>query len=92
MKIAIYCQHVLGIGHFFRTLEICRALRPHPVVLLSGGPAAPVALPSHVHRVQLPELAMDRTFQHLHAADGLSVAHARERRRLTVSTARCSGR
>ncbi len=25
MKIAIYCQHVLGIGHLYRTLEISRA-------------------------------------------------------------------
>jgi predicted glycosyltransferase len=29
MKIACYCQHVLGIGHFHRSLEICKALAVH---------------------------------------------------------------
>jgi predicted glycosyltransferase len=81
MKTAIYCQHVLGIGHFFRTLEICRALQPHPVVLITGGPEAPAALPSNVRRVQLPELAMDATFQHLHARGRRSLAQTREQRR-----------
>jgi predicted glycosyltransferase len=81
MKIVIYCQHVLGIGHFFRTLEICRALHQHQVVLVSGGPSAPAPLPPHVRRLQLPELAMDRAFQNLHAGAGLSVEETRENRR-----------
>jgi len=81
MKIAIYCQHVLGIGHFFRTLEICRALQPHPVVLITGGPEAPAALPPNVRRVQLPELAMDAAFQHLHTRGSQSLTQIRERRR-----------
>ena len=80
MKIAIYCQHVLGIGHFFRTLEICRALQPHPVVLITGGPEAPAALPPNVRRVQLPELAMDATFQHLHARGRQTLTQTREQR------------
>jgi len=84
MKIAIYCQHVLGIGHFFRILEICRALAPHPVVLISGGPEAPAALPPNVKRIQLPELAMDTAFQNLHAGGTLSVAQAREQRRMRM--------
>ena len=81
MKIAIYCQHVLGIGHFFRTLEICRALQPHPVVLITGGPEAPATLPPNVRRVQLPELAMDASFQHLHARGCQSLTQIREQRR-----------
>jgi predicted glycosyltransferase len=84
MKIAIYCQHVLGIGHFFRTLEICRALDPHPVVLISGGPEAPAALPPHVKRIQLPELAMDAAFQNLRAGGAFSVAQTREQRRIVM--------
>lgn len=84
MKIAIYCQHVLGIGHFFRTLEICRALDPHPVVLISGGPEAPAALPPHVKRIQLPELAMDADFQNLRAGGAFSVAQTREQRRIAM--------
>ena len=45
MKIVYYCQHVLGLGHFFRTLEICRALEGHEVILVSGGPRLDAALP-----------------------------------------------
>jgi predicted glycosyltransferase len=83
MKVLVYCQHVLGVGHFFRTLEICRSLAGHDVVLVSGGPRPPAALPPHVRRRQLPELAMDRTFQNLHAPGGETietVRHARRRR------------
>ena len=81
MKIIIYCQHVLGIGHFFRTLEICRALDQHQVVLVSGGPETPAPLPPHVRRLQLPELAMDHAFQNLHATDGQSVPQTGASRR-----------
>jgi predicted glycosyltransferase len=80
MKIVIYCQHVLGIGHFFRTLEICRALDEHHIVLVSGGPETPAPLPPHVRRVQLPELAMDHAFQNLHARDGRDLEKTREER------------
>lgn len=84
MKIIIYCQHVLGIGHFFRTLEICRALDRHDIILVSGGPETPAPLPPHVRRVQLPELAMDRTFQNLHATDGRPLEQTREDRRRII--------
>jgi len=81
VKIILYCQHVLGIGHFFRTLEICRALHRHRVILVSGGPETPAPLPPHVRRVQLPELAMDHTFQNLRATGGDSLERTRENRR-----------
>jgi predicted glycosyltransferase len=38
MKIIQYCQHVLGIGHLFCSLEISRALSDHEVILITGGP------------------------------------------------------
>ena len=53
MKILLYCQHVLGIGHLFRTLEIARALKEHHVTLVLGGPRASTSLPNHVRVVQL---------------------------------------
>ena len=87
MKIIIYCQHVLGVGHFFRTLEICRALDQHQVVLVSGGPETPAPLPPHVRRLQLPELAMDHAFQNLHTTDGQSVTQTRASRRAMLEAA-----
>jgi predicted glycosyltransferase len=84
MKIVFYCQHVLGIGHFFRSLEICRALARHQVIWVTGGPRLDVALPSHVIEVRLPALEMDCEFKVLHAAAGadLDAIHRERRERL----------
>jgi predicted glycosyltransferase len=69
MKILHYCQHVLGIGHFFRSLEILKALKEHEVLLVSGGPGIDVPLPQHVRKFQLPGLMMDRNFTALSSID-----------------------
>lgn len=69
MKIILYCQHVLGVGHFFRSLEICRALKGHEVILVSGGTPVDTPLPDHVREVRLPELMMDPDFKNLYAGD-----------------------
>ena len=65
MKIIQYCQHVLGIGHLFRSLEICRALCDHEVILVTGGPRIATDLPEHVREVRLPDLQMNREFKGL---------------------------
>ena len=70
MKIVFYCQHVLGVGHFFRSLEICRALAGHEVILVHGGPRFEVQLPGHVRELRLPELGMDPEFKQFLAAPG----------------------
>ena len=68
MTIVLYCQHVLGLGHYMRSLAIAGALGPHRVVFVSGGPPVGVALPGHVVEERLPALAMDAEFS------GLTVA------------------
>lgn len=74
MKILQYCQHVLGVGHFFRTLEILRALSDHDVILVTGGERVAAELPAHVREVHLPALMMDADFKALHSGDeGASV-------------------
>jgi predicted glycosyltransferase len=65
MKIIQYCQHVLGIGHLFRSLEICRALTDHEVILVTGGPQVDTGLPEHVREVRLPDLQMNQEFKGL---------------------------
>ena len=65
MKILFYCQHVLGIGHFFRSLAICRALAGHHVSLVVGGPDVDLPLPAHVRTLRLPGLRMDQDFSAL---------------------------
>ena len=65
MNISYYCQHVLGIGHFHRSMEICRVLsEKHTVTLILGGP--PVEIDhSQISVLQLPGLQMDETFQNM---------------------------
>lgn len=65
MKVSYYCQHVLGIGHFHRSLEICRAIaRHHQTTLILGGPPVVVAEPG-INVVKLPGLQMDTTFNNM---------------------------
>ncbi|QLA17153.1 glycosyltransferase family protein [Desulfolutivibrio sulfoxidireducens] len=84
MKVLFYCQHVLGLGHFMRSLEIMRALAPDEVVLASGGPPVPVGLPPHVREVRLPALEMDPAFTRLSATDGGGLDEVKAARRETL--------
>lgn len=69
MRIAYYCQHVLGIGHFHRSLEICMALAEHhEVQLIVGGPPVD-SIPEHITIYQLPGLQMDADFKNLTPCD-----------------------
>jgi len=68
VKIIIYCQHVLGIGHFIRTLSLCRALDRHDIILITGGEPVRLKLPSHVTEIRLPSLMMNENFQDLHTS------------------------
>lgn len=81
MRIVFYSQHVLGVGHFFRSLEICRALSAHEVVLVSGGPPVAADLPPHLYDVRLPQLRMDADFRGLIAPDGRSIEQVKRARR-----------
>ncbi len=62
MKIIFYCQYVLGMGHFFRSLQIARALSGHKVTLVVGGQEVSADLPGHVRLIRLPVLYMDEKF------------------------------
>lgn len=80
MKVAVYCQHVLGMGHLMRTLEIVAALAGHDRLLLLGGPEAPASPPEGVAVVRLPELSMDREFAAL-SLEGEALERVRQARR-----------
>ena len=81
MKIIYYCQHVLGIGHFFRSLEICKAFAGHEVILVTGGSRVSAPLPSHVREMHLPELMMNQEFSILYSPEeGKSVDQVMQER------------
>ena len=71
MRVMLYCQHVLGVGHFFRSMEIARAFKRHEVLFVEGGePLADFTPPSHVERVFLPPLMMDADFSRVETRGG----------------------
>jgi len=69
MKIIYYCQHIWGVGHFFRSLEICKALAAHEIIMVSGGPEVDTPVPAHVRIVRLPGLMTDRNYSGLFPTD-----------------------
>lgn len=82
MNVGIYCQHVLGLGHLFRTLEIVKALAPDNVSLITGGREFDTGSLDHVRQVQLPGLMMDENFDGLYSVDpGLTVDQVKEARK-----------
>ncbi|AMK10106.1 glycosyltransferase family protein [Pseudodesulfovibrio indicus] len=62
MRIVFYCQHVLGVGHMFRSLEIVKALKDHEIILVTGGAEVDFEPPANMTRIQLPGLMMDAKF------------------------------
>ncbi|WP_320169573.1 glycosyltransferase [Maridesulfovibrio sp.] len=50
------------MGHFFRSLEIARALEREKVIFVAGGERPDQEIPSNIKYCQLPGLAMDEHF------------------------------
>ncbi len=63
MRVVFYCQHVLGVGHVFRSLEIVKGLAPHEVILVTGGAEVGFTPPANMVRERLPGLMMSPDFK-----------------------------
>ncbi|WP_285907264.1 glycosyltransferase family protein [Pseudodesulfovibrio pelocollis] len=63
MRVLFYCQHVLGVGHVFRSLEIVRALAGHEVVMVTGGAEIDFDPPANMVHERLPGLMMSPDFK-----------------------------
>ncbi|QGY39485.1 hypothetical protein GM415_04895 [Pseudodesulfovibrio cashew] len=63
MRIVFYCQHVLGVGHVFRSLEIIKGLKDHEVIMVTGGAEVEFDKPAHMTHIQLPGLMMTPDFK-----------------------------
>ncbi|MFP4475742.1 MAG: glycosyltransferase family protein [Desulfatibacillaceae bacterium] len=75
------------MGHFFRTLEITRALEDHQVHLLLGGMPVGVEIPGHLEVSELPEVRMDEEFSSLFAMDSRDMEDVWEERRAILERA-----
>jgi predicted glycosyltransferase len=81
MKISYYCQHVLGIGHLRRSLEIVNSLtKTHETTLILGGP--PVSIDTTGCTIlKLPGLQMDTEFNNLIPSDNkLTLENTKQQR------------
>ena len=84
MKIILYCQHIWGVGHYFRSLEICKALKGHDILMVTGGAEVETPLPAYVRTFRLPALMTDRNYTGLFPTEKGQTLEAvkSERRRL----------
>jgi len=82
MKIIYYSQHIWGVGHVFRTLEICKALQDCEVILVTGGDRVDVQMPANVRECRLPGIMTNRNPKDLVAMDqNMSLEQVRRQRK-----------
>ena len=68
-RVLIYCQHVLGMGHLVRSLEIVRALTDWEVTFLNGGDLCPgMGFPPQTEVINLPPIKSESDFKTILAA------------------------
>jgi predicted glycosyltransferase len=69
-RVLMYCQHVLGMGHLVRSLEIVRALKDWDVTFLNGGDLCPgMAFPPQTKVVNLPPIKSESDFKTILASE-----------------------
>jgi len=70
-KVMFYCQHVLGMGHFVRSMELVKGLKDFHVSFFNGGEVIPgFPLPPEVDLVQMVPLESDENFKEIRSTDG----------------------
>ena len=80
-RVLFYCQHVLGMGHLMRSIEIVRGLVDFEVCFLNGGEIVKgIDLPGNGRLVNLPVLNSDEDFRSIQAAAGADIEEVKKRR------------
>ncbi|AFY55428.1 putative glycosyl transferase [Rivularia sp. PCC 7116] len=83
-KLLFYCQHILGMGHLVRSMEIVRGLMPDfQVCFINGGQVVKeFQIPQGVEVINLPAIKTDAEFKQLQVVDSsLSLAEVQEIRK-----------
>ncbi|MEL6454026.1 MAG: glycosyl transferase, partial [Cyanobacteria bacterium J06623_5] len=70
-KLMFYCQHILGMGHLIRSMEIVRGLsRDFDVCFINGGEVVQgFQPPPSIQVVNLPAIKTDTGFRQLQSVD-----------------------
>ncbi|MBW4698847.1 MAG: carbohydrate porin [Aphanocapsa lilacina HA4352-LM1] len=71
-KILFYCQHILGMGHLVRSMEIVRGLADDfQVCFINGGEQVPgFDVPAGIEVINLPAIKTDAAFRALTVVGG----------------------
>ena len=70
-KIMLYCQHVLGMGHFMRSMALIQGLSDDQICFMNGGEIVPgLSFPPSVEVVNLPALQSEANFTTIRSVDG----------------------
>ncbi|MBF2003994.1 MAG: glycosyl transferase [Chlorogloeopsis fritschii C42_A2020_084] len=70
-RLMFYCQHILGMGHLVRSMEIVRALtKDFQICFINGGEIIKgFDIPAGVEVINLPAIKTDSEFQELQVVD-----------------------
>lgn len=70
-KVLFYCQHILGIGHLIRSIEIARGLaKDFQVCFINGGQVIQgFEVPPSIDVINIPAIKTDSEFQELQVVD-----------------------
>lgn len=86
-RLMFYCQHILGMGHLVRSMEIVRGLvNDFQVCFINGGEIVTgFAIPPEVEVINLPAIKTDSEFQQLQPVDETyTLAEVQEIRKRTL--------
>jgi predicted glycosyltransferase len=77
-RLMFYCQHILGIGHLIRSMEIVKGLTPDfEICFINGGEVIQdFPIPPHVTMVNLPAIKTDSEFRELYVPEGFETAES----------------
>jgi predicted glycosyltransferase len=78
-KVMFYCQHILGMGHLIRSVEIVKGLIPDfQVCFINGGQVIPeFEFPLEIEVINIPAVKTDSEFNELRPVDSsLTMAEA----------------
>ncbi|MDJ0772502.1 MAG: glycosyltransferase [Mastigocoleus sp. MO_167.B18] len=83
-KLLFYCQHILGMGHLVRSMEIIRGLmQDFQICFINGGQVIKeFPIPDGIEVINLPAIKTDSEFKQLQVVDtSLSLAEVQEFRK-----------
>ena len=83
-KLLFYCQHILGMGHLVRSMEIVRGLmQDFQICFINGGQVIKeFPIPDGIEVINLPAIKTDSEFKQLQVVDtSLSLAEVQEFRK-----------